>query len=150
MCVDQTLSVSTYCVCVSVTQSCPTLCDPMDCSPPGSSVRGILQARTLEWVAILYSRGSFPPRDWTRVSWIAGRLFTAEAWGKPSVMWHLLHTSLQFPKAVCGETLQSALLDFRGLIYGKSSPDQRLLLAHMPLVCTDEKCSREPVVNNLN
>ena len=42
-------------VCVLVTQSCPTLCDPMDCSPPGSSVRGILQRRTLEWVAISFS-----------------------------------------------------------------------------------------------
>ena len=39
-------------------QSCPTLCDPMDCSPPGSSVHGILRARTLEWVAISFSRGS--------------------------------------------------------------------------------------------
>ena len=41
-------------------QSCPTLCDPMDCSPPGSSVHGILQARILEWVAISFSRGIFP------------------------------------------------------------------------------------------
>ena len=44
------------CVCVLVTQSCPTLCDPRDCSPPGSFVRGILQARILEWVAISFSR----------------------------------------------------------------------------------------------
>ena len=43
-----------------VTQSCPTLCDPVDCSPPGSSVHGILQARVLEWVAISFSRGLFP------------------------------------------------------------------------------------------
>ena len=43
----------------SVTQSCLTLCDPMDCSPPGSAVHGILQARILEWVAISFSRGSF-------------------------------------------------------------------------------------------
>ena len=44
---------------VLVTQSCPTLCDPMDCSPPGSSVHArTLQARILEWVAILFSRGS--------------------------------------------------------------------------------------------
>ena len=43
---------------VLVAQSCLTLCDPMDCSPPGSSVRGILQAGTLEWVAIPFSRGS--------------------------------------------------------------------------------------------
>ena len=51
------------CVCVLVTQSCPTLCGPMDCSPPGSSVHGISQARTLEWVAISFSRGSSWPRD---------------------------------------------------------------------------------------
>ena len=41
-------------------QSCPTVCDPMDCSPPGSSIHGILQARKLEWSAISFSRGSFP------------------------------------------------------------------------------------------
>ena len=40
-----------------------TLCDPMDCSPPGSYVREILQVRILEWVAIPFSRGSYPPRD---------------------------------------------------------------------------------------
>ena len=48
---------------VSVAQSCPTLGDPMDCSPPGSSVHGILQARILEWGANAFSRGSSPPRD---------------------------------------------------------------------------------------
>ena len=46
-------------------QSFLILCDPIDCSLPGSSVHGILQARILEWVAILFSRGSFWPRDWT-------------------------------------------------------------------------------------
>ena len=46
-------------------QSCPTLCDRVDCSPPGSSVRGILQARILEWVAVSFSRGSSRPRDQT-------------------------------------------------------------------------------------
>ena len=45
-----------------VAQSCPTLCDPKDCSPPSSSVHGILQARILEWVAISFSRGIFPTR----------------------------------------------------------------------------------------
>ena len=58
-----------------VTQSCPTLCDPMDCSSPGSSIHGILQARILEWVAISFSRGSSQPRDQTQVSCIAGRHF---------------------------------------------------------------------------
>ena len=56
-------------------QSCPTLCDPMDCSPPGSSVHRILQARVLEWVAISFSRGSSRPRDRTQVSRIRGRCF---------------------------------------------------------------------------
>ena len=53
---------------VLATQSCLTLCDPVDCSPPGSSVHGILQARILEWVAISFSRGSSRPRDRTQVS----------------------------------------------------------------------------------
>ena len=46
-----------------VAESCPTLCDPMDCSLPGSSVQGILQERILEWVAIFFSRGSSQPRN---------------------------------------------------------------------------------------
>ena len=85
---------------VLVTQSCLTLCDPTDCSPPGSSVHGILQARILEWMAISFSRGSYWPRDWTRVSCIAGRLFTVWAtrealrsWAEPENSW--LYTNSQ-------------------------------------------------------
>ena len=59
-----------------VTQSCPTLWNPMDCSLPGSSVHGIFQAIVLEWIAISFSRGSSQPRDWTWVSRIVDRLFT--------------------------------------------------------------------------
>ena len=62
-----------------VTQSCPTLCDPMNCNLPGSSVHGIFQVRVLEWVAISFSRGSSRPRDQTRVSHIVGRHFTVWA-----------------------------------------------------------------------
>ena len=58
-----------------VAQSCPTLCDLVDCSPPGSSTHGILQARILEWLAISFSRGSSQPRDQTHVSCLAGRCF---------------------------------------------------------------------------
>ena len=58
-----------------VAQSCPTVCDPVDYSPPGSSIHGILQARILEWVAISFSRGSSRPRVRTLVSRIAGRRF---------------------------------------------------------------------------
>ena len=64
------------CVCVLVAQLCLTLCDPIDYSPPGSSVHGILQARILEWVAILFFSGSCRPRDWTCISCSAGRFFT--------------------------------------------------------------------------
>ena len=62
-----------------VAQSCLTLCDPMDCSLPGSSVHGIFQAIVLEWTAISFSRGSSQPRDWTQVSYIVDRWFTVWA-----------------------------------------------------------------------
>ena len=58
-------SISAQLMKVLVPQSCLTLCDPMDYSPPGSSIHGILQARTLEWVAVPSSRGSSQPRDQT-------------------------------------------------------------------------------------
>ena len=65
-------------------QSCLTLCDPMDCSLPASSIHRIFQARVLDWVVISFSRGSPQPRDQTQVSCITGRHFTIwttrEAW----------------------------------------------------------------------
>ena len=67
---------------VLVSQSCLTLCDPMDCGPPGSSVCGILQARTLESVAIPFSRGSSPPWGQTQVSCIAADSLPFEPPGK--------------------------------------------------------------------
>ena len=70
------------CIC-PVTQSCPTVCNPMDCRLPGSSVHGILQARILEWVAISFSRGSSQPRDITCISCLVGRFFTTEPPEKP-------------------------------------------------------------------
>ena len=71
---------------VKVTQSCLTLCNPMDCSLPGFSVHGILQARTLEWVAISFSRGSSQPRYRTQVSCIAGGFFTIWATRSPKML----------------------------------------------------------------
>ena len=73
------------CVCL-VAQSCLTLCDPMEYSPPGSSVHGISQARILEWVAISFSRGSSRLRNRTSVSCVScitGGFFTTEPPGKP-------------------------------------------------------------------
>ena len=68
-----------------VAQSRPTLCDPMDCSPPGSSIHGIFQARVLEWVVISFSRGSSQRRDRTQVSRITGRRFPVPATRKPDL-----------------------------------------------------------------
>ena len=72
---NKMLSVQCTVLCL-VTQSCPTLCNPMDCSPPGSSVHGILQARILVWVAMPSSRGSSQARDQAQASHTAGRFFT--------------------------------------------------------------------------
>ena len=62
--------VTSACVRAESLQSCLILCDPVDCSPPGSSVHGIFQARMLEWVAMPSSRGSSRPRDRTHVSYV--------------------------------------------------------------------------------
>ena len=75
-----------------VAQSCPTLCDPMDCSLIGSFVHGIFQARMLEWVAFSFSRRSFRPRDWTRVSLIVGRRFTI--WATREILMRLTSRQL--------------------------------------------------------
>ena len=72
-----TLTFMSWCdVKVKVSQSCLTLCDPKDCSLPGFSVHGILQARTMEWVTVPFARASCLPRDQTQVSRIAGGFFT--------------------------------------------------------------------------
>ena len=65
-----------------VAQLCPTLCNPTDCSLPGSSIHGIFQARVLKWVSISFSRGSSQPRDRTQISHIVGRCFTIWATGE--------------------------------------------------------------------
>ena len=91
-CLPRNLSAdywSQMCVCVHA-QLCLTLCNPMDCSPPGSSIHGIFQAGTLEWVAISFSRGSSWSRDWTHVSWVsalAGGFFTTSTtWEEISLL----------------------------------------------------------------
>ena len=82
-----------YCVCAAclVGQSCLTLCDSVDYSPPGFSVHEILQARILEWAAIPFSRGSSPPRDWTGIYCIAGRFFII--WATREAQYHMLQSN---------------------------------------------------------
>ena len=105
----------------SVTQSCLTLCNPMDYSPPGSSVHGISQTRILEWVPIPFSRGSSQPRDRTRASYIAGGYFTIWAtreaqltgaslpviFGQRNVYSKILCFLLNFKSALCIQDARS-------------------------------------------
>ena len=97
--------------CGSVPRLCPSLRDPMDCSPPGSSVHGIFQARVLEWVAISFSRGSSRPRDRTPVSCFAGRFFATEPPGKPTT-----HTETVYFSGLSHHVLRGTLGD-TGLNY---------------------------------
>ena len=89
------------CVCVESLQVCLTLCDPMNCSLPGSSVHGILQSRILDWVAMPTSRGSSQPRDQTHISCVscfADGVFTVnttrEALKSGIYSYRFIHTSL--------------------------------------------------------
>ena len=86
-----------------VAQPCPTLCDPMDCSLPGSSVHGVFEARILVWVAISSSGGSFRPRGWTWVSCVScipGGFFACWATGEAQMLslrpWQIVKISLSF------------------------------------------------------
>ena len=89
------------CTCMCA-QSCPTLCNPMDCSPPGSSFHGISQARILEWVPISSFRGSSQPRDRTNISCSScihrQIFFHCTTWGAPKK----LYTVTKRPTVVAG------------------------------------------------
>ena len=88
-------------------QSCQTLCDPTDCSPIGSPVHGIIQARIFKWVTITFSRGSSQSRDEAWVSCIAGRFFTL--WDTKA---YILGYKLLIGYKVCKYFLPSCRLPF--------------------------------------
>ena len=93
---------SSVCLWAKSLQLCLTICDPMDCSLPGSSVHGILQARILEWVVISFSRGS-PPRDWTCISGITDDslpLSHLKSLSRSLVLFLLLYLSFFFKRLV--------------------------------------------------
>ena len=108
------------CVCVCV-QLCPTLCDPMDCSPPGSSVHGIFPATILEWVAVPSSRTSSQLRDQTHVSYITGGHVTADPPGKPLKTVSHKRNLYKFQRILI---IQTVLFDDKAIkleMYNKSS-----------------------------
>ena len=92
-----------------VAQLCWTLCDPMDCSPPDSSVHGIFQATILEWVAVSFSKASSQPRDWIRVSCFAGRRFTI--WATREVAQNNRICVLSFPSLLISMSIVLASLE---------------------------------------
>ena len=107
-----------------VSQPCPTLCDSMDCSPPGSPVHGILQARTLEWGAIPFSRGSSHPGIDPRSPTLQADSLTSEPPGKPVYKWtwYAVWTCVVQGSAVTASVLMqrkvfSTCLFFFGLFY---------------------------------
>ena len=107
---------------VLVTHSCPTLCNPMDCSP----VCGILQPRILEWVATFFSRGSSQSRDWTWVSCFAGRFFTI--WASREAL-HGYYTTIKGNHLLIHQQLRRIS---RGLCWVKKSPPQNITCSMIP------------------
>ena len=101
-------------MCILRAKSCLTLCSPTICSPPGSSVHGISQARMLEWVVISFSRGSFQPRNWTYVYCIGRGILYHWATREPHMLWTLMTTDFTctcslMPGIQFGEKSLSAL-----------------------------------------
>ena len=95
---------------------CLTLCDPVDCSPQGSSVHGISQTRILEWVSISFPRGSSQPRDWTQVSCITGRFFIDCAASKALIM------MLNIKILSCNIFISNKFIKSRRTLYFKHHP----------------------------
>ena len=120
-----------------VAQSCPTLCDPVDCNVLGFSVHGILQARILEWIAISFSRGSSQPRDRIQVSHIGGRRFNLlmkvkEESGKVG-----LKLSIQKTKIMASGPITSWQID------GETKETVRDFIFLGSKITADGDCSRE-------
>ena len=114
-----------------VAQSCLTLCGPMDCSQPGFSISGILQARMLEWVAISFSKRSSWPRDWTQVSCIVGRRFTI--WATRQVLYLLSMTILTcHSRPLLIFCLDDQSIDINGML---TFPVVLVLLSISPFIC---------------
>ena len=103
-----------------VTQLCPTLCNPMDCSLPASSIHGVSQARILEWVAISLSGGSFQPRGWTHVSCTGRQILYPRVLSRSVIFtWA---AALQAPTSV--GILQARILEWLAISFswGSSQP----------------------------
>ena len=137
------------CTCL-VPQLCLAFCDPMDCSPPGSSVHGILQARILEWVAILSSRESSQPSDWTKVSHITGRFFIVWAAREAQEYWS--GQPIPSPRNHPNPEIKPGLLYCRQILYQLSyqrSPSYTTMHVHCSQVLCTYVCVHVCVYTHL-
>ena len=116
-----------------VAQSCPTLCNSMDCSLPGSSIHGILQARVLEWDAISFSRGSSWPGDRTRVFHTAGRRFSI--WVTREVIWVSPRSDLSEPRLLHLPIHSKVLISLTWDIFFFFLISNNLLMFRLPAPC---------------
>ena len=125
-----------------VIQLCPTVCDSVDCSLPGSSVHGILQARILECISIPFSRGSSQPRYRTQVSGIAGRLFTVWAI-REDLLLNCCLINHSFPDlTTCPLFLHfliSLISNSLSLIFGSQVRPRRLILLSTNMKCKTQR-----------
>ena len=118
-----------------VAQSCLTLCDPMDCSIPGSSIHGIFQARVLEWVAISFSRGSSRPRNWTQVSLIVGRCFTVWATREVQLIASQFHGWIRVQLPYRAISFWNCLISHSSKLSFTMSPSRTLAIKNFTFVC---------------
>ena len=120
--------ISFGCLCAKSLQSCPTLCNPMDYSPPGAFVQGILQAGILEWVAMPSFRGSSQPRDWTCISYVScvGRwvLHYLHHLDNSKLKWKSLSLYDPMDCRVLG-ILQATILEWVAFLFSRGSSQPR-------------------------
>ena len=138
--------------CCLVAQSCRTLWDPMDCSPPGIPVHGILQARMLEWVAISFSRGSSSPRDRTGICCIGRRILnpraTWEAWSCGWVVIFFNATTREWgvrtnpATETIGNVLEAECFENLTYLWKKRQKHRDCFLARLPGSCVDSLADR--------
>ena len=108
-----------------VTQSCPTLCGPMDCSLPGSSLHGILQVRVLEWVAISSSRGSSQPRDRTQSPAFQADTLTSGPQSSQSCLTLCDPMDCSIPGSSVHKILQARILEWVAIPFSRRSSQPR-------------------------
>ena len=115
-----------------VAQSCVTLCSPMDCSLPGSSIHGIFQARVLEWVAISFSSGSPQPRDGIWVSYMQTDALPSEPPGKPFysilILKCIILHFLAFCKGIISPAIKEAFLEVELLVINGACKNEEVNL----------------------